>query len=115
MNDIPTPDAFSMLRDLMALAVDPAACRARLERLQKQIDKAADAVAKLAERQAAFDAKLVQQHAELDEKKAALVARTTELIGREAMCEKILARDRSARADLYPPMVTGMTIVQEPT
>jgi hypothetical protein len=53
MND--TPDAFAMLRDLIALAVDPAACRTRLAKLQKLLEQTASAEQRLTERQAAFD------------------------------------------------------------
>lgn len=55
MND--TPDAFAMLRDLIALAVDPAACRTRLAKLQKLLEQTAAAEQRLAERSAAFDQK----------------------------------------------------------
>jgi hypothetical protein len=39
--ETPTPDAFAMVRDLIALAVDPAACRSRLAKLEKLLEQTA--------------------------------------------------------------------------
>jgi hypothetical protein len=113
--ETPTPDAFSMLRDLIALATDPAACRTRLAKLQKLLEQTAAAEQRLAERSAAFDQKVATEKASLDERKAALDARAHALISREALAEKILEREKSDRRDRYQPMADGMTIVREPT
>jgi hypothetical protein len=112
MND--TPDAFAMLRDLIALAVDPAACRTRLAKLQKLLEQTAAAEQRLAERSAAFDQKVATEKAALDERKARLDARAHALVGREAIADKILERDRSDRLGRSRPLANGMTITQEP-
>jgi hypothetical protein len=114
MNDTPTPDAFSMLRDLIALAVDPTACRTRLAKLQKLLEQTTAAEQRLAERSAAFDQKVATEKAALDDRKAALDARTHALIGREALAEKIIQRAAAERRDRYQPMAEGMTIVRAP-
>jgi hypothetical protein len=104
-----------MLRDLIALAADPAACRSRLAKLQKLLEQTAAAEQRLAERSAAFDQKVATEKAALDERKAALDARTHALIGREAFAEKIVQRDAADRLNRSRPMADGMTIVREPT
>ena len=53
MNDIPTRDAFAAFNALIKLAADPGACKARIDRLKRAIDKAAEAEQRLAERSAA--------------------------------------------------------------
>jgi hypothetical protein len=113
MND--TPDAFAMLRDLIALAVDPAACRTRLAKLQKLLEQTAAAEQRLAERSARHGERVARDREELAERKAALDARALQLSHREAAAEQIIARDRSERRDRYRPMADGMTIVREPT
>jgi hypothetical protein len=108
-----TPDAFATINALIKLAVDPSATRSRLEQLRKTIDKAAAAESKLTERQAAFDAKVATEKAELDEKKAALTARALQLSHREAAAEQIIARDRSDRLGRSRPLAGGMSITVE--
>jgi hypothetical protein len=108
-----TPDAFSTLRDLIALAVDPSATRARLEKLRKAIDKAAEAEQRLAERSARHDEKVARDRAELDERKARLDARALQLSQREAAAELIIARDRSDRLNRSRPLAGGMSITVE--
>jgi hypothetical protein len=115
MNDTPTPDAFAALNTLIKLATDPAACRARLAKLVKLLEQTAAAEQRLAERSAAFDQKVATEKAALDERKAALGARAHALMGREALAEKILEREKSDRRDRYQPIADGMTIVREPT
>lgn len=108
-----TPDAFATLDALIRLAADPAACKARIDQLRKAIDKAEAAEAKLAERQAVFDQRVVQQRAELDERKAKLAKLAVDLHTREAAAEQIIARDKANRRDRYQPLAEGMTIVRE--
>jgi hypothetical protein len=111
--ETPTPDAFAMLRDLIALTTDPAACRTRLAKLQKLLEQTAAAQQRLAERSAAFDQKTATEKAALDERKAALNARALQLSHREAAAEQIIARDRSDRLDRARPLADGMTITRE--
>jgi hypothetical protein len=68
MNDTPTPDAFAALHDLIALATNPSATRARLEKLQKAIDKAAEAEQRLTERTARHDEKVVRDREAITER-----------------------------------------------
>jgi hypothetical protein len=111
MND--TPDAFAMLRDLIALAVDPSATRTRLAKLQKLLEQTAAAEQRLAERSAAFDQKVATEKAALDERNAALNAKALELMGREALAERTLARERADRLDRARPLASGMSITVE--
>jgi vacuolar-type H+-ATPase subunit I/STV1 len=113
MNDTPTPAAFAALHDLIALATNPSATRARLEKLQKAIDKASEAEQRLTERTARHDEKVARDREELDERKARLDARALQLSQREAAAEQIIARDRSDRLDRSRPLAEGMTITQE--
>jgi hypothetical protein len=113
MNDAPTPDAFATLRDLLALAVDPAATRSRLAKLEKALEQTEAAEQRLAERSAAFDQKVATEKASLDERKAALDKRALQLSHREAAAEQIIQRDRAARLGRSRPLANGMTIVQE--
>jgi hypothetical protein len=113
MND--TPDAFAVLRDLIALATDPAACRTRLAKLQKLLEQTAAAEQRLAERSVAFDQKVATEKAALDERKAKLNARALELTRRESFADQIIQQEKSERRDRYRPMADGMTIVREPT
>jgi hypothetical protein len=115
MSETPTLDAFSMLRDLIALATDPAACRTRLAKLQKLLAQTAAAEQRLAERSAKHDEKVATEKASSDERKAALDARAHALMGREALAEQIVQREKSDRRDRCQPMAEGMTIVREPT
>ncbi len=113
MNDIPTRDAFAAFNALIKLAADPGACKARIDRLKRAIDKAAEAEQRLAERSAAFDQKVVTEKAALDERKAALDARALQLSHREAAAEQIIARKKSNRLGRSRPLANGMTITQE--
>jgi hypothetical protein len=113
MNDTPTPDAFAALHDLIALATNPSATRARLEKLQKAVDKAAEAEQRLAERTARHDERVARDREALEERKAALDARTHALIGREAIAERIIQRDAADRLNRSRPLVNGMTITRE--
>lgn len=111
----PTLDAFSMLRDLIALATDPAACRSRSAKLQKLLEQTAAAEQRLAERTARHDEKVATEKAALDERKAKLNARALELTRRESLADQINQQEKSERRDRYRPMADGMTIVREPT
>jgi hypothetical protein len=111
MND--TPDAFAMLRDLIALAVDPSATRTRLAKLQKLLEQTAAAEQRLTERTARHEEKVARDRAELDERKARLDARALQLSHREAAAEQIIQRARSDRLDRSRPLAEGMTITQE--
>jgi hypothetical protein len=114
MNDIPaTPDAFATLDALIKLAVDPAACRTRLAKLQKLLERTAAAEQRLAERSVAFDQKVATEKAALDERKAALNAKALELMGREALAERTLAREKADRLDRARPLAGGMSITVE--
>jgi hypothetical protein len=113
--ETPTPDAFSMLRDLIALAVNPSATRTRLAKLQKLLEQTAAAEQRLAERSARHDERITRDRKALEERKAALDARTHALMGREALAEKIIQRETAERRDRYQPMAEGMTIVRAPT
>jgi hypothetical protein len=108
--ETPTPDAFSMLRDLIALAADPSATRARLEKVQKAIDKAAAAEQRLTEQSSAFDQKVATEKAALDEGNAALNAKALELMGREAAAEKLIQRENSARQTRRSSTLAGARI-----
>ena len=113
MNDTPTSDAFAALNALIKLATDPAACRARSAKLQKLIDRAAEAEKRLTERSVAFDAKVAAEKAALDDRKAKLNARELELMRREALAEKTLERERSDRIGRSRPLSEAATISQE--
>ena len=104
------PETFNAL---VRLATNPSACKARIDQLKRALDKAEAAEAKLAERQALFDAKVATEKAELDERKSALNARLLQLLHREAACEQIIQKDRTARLDRSRPLAGGMTITQE--
>jgi chromosome segregation ATPase len=82
MND--TPDAFAMLRDLIALATDPAACRTRLAKLAKLLEQTAAAEQRLTERSARHDEKVATEQAALEERKAKLTKIAVDLHSREA-------------------------------
>lgn len=113
MNDIPaTPDNWATVDALIKLAVDPAACRTRLAKLQKLLKKSHDAGQRLAERSTAFDQKVATEKAALDERKAALDARALQLSHREAAAEQIIARDKSDRLGRAQPLAIGMTITR---
>jgi hypothetical protein len=95
------------------LAVDPAACRSRLAKLQKLLEQTAAAEQQLTERSAKHDERLARDRAELDERKAALDARTHALIGREAIAERIIQRDAADRLNRSRPLAGGMSITRE--
>ena len=113
MNDTPTPDAFAALNALIKLATDPAACRARMSRLQKLLEQTAAAEQRLAERSVAFDQKVATEKAALDDRKAKLNARELELMRREALAERTLERETAERLDRSRPLANGMTITRE--
>jgi multidrug efflux pump subunit AcrA (membrane-fusion protein) len=88
------PDAFSAVTNLVALLADPKAASARLTELQKQIEKAEAASAKLAADREQHAAAVAAAKAELDARGAALLKRETaagikerELIQREKVLE----------------------------
>jgi chromosome segregation ATPase len=99
---------------LIRLAANPSACKARVDQLNRALDKAVAAEAKLAERQAAFDQKVATERAALDERKAALDARAHALIGREALAEQIIERDEKAFHDRHRPLSGAGTLTREP-
>ena len=86
--------ALETFNALIRLAANPSASKARVDQLNRALDKAVAAEAKLAERQAAFDQKVATERAALDERKAALDARAHALIGREALAEQIIEREK---------------------
>jgi hypothetical protein len=114
MNDTPTHDAFSMLCDLIALATDPSATRARLEKLQKAIDKAAAAEQRLAERSAKHDEKVARDHEAIAEREQKVRKREVDIRDRESrvaasweQLEKVKADMRSRYHD--PNIFGGLT------
>jgi hypothetical protein len=75
----PSPDTFSAAIALIGLAVDPKATAARLAELQKQIEKAEAATAKLAADRSTHEAAVATAKAELEARAAALHKRDTAL------------------------------------
>jgi hypothetical protein len=118
MSEIPaTPDAFSMLRDLIALAVDPSATRTRLAKLQKLLEQTAGAGQRLAERSARHDEKVARDHEAIAEREQKVRKREVDIRDRESRLAADQALVQKAKADLrskhHDPNLFG-TLSREP-
>jgi hypothetical protein len=117
MNDTPTLDAFSMLRDLLALATDPAACRSRLAKLQKLLEQTAAAEQRLTERTARHDEKVARDHEAVTEREQKVRKREIDIHAREAKLaadQQILERVKAdLRSRHHDPNLFG-TLTKEP-
>src|ERR1700730_15575511 len=118
MNDIPaSPDNWATVRDLIALATNPSATRARLEKLQKAIDKAVEAEQRLTERTARHDEKVARDREELEERSQKVRKREVDIHAREAKLaadQQILERVKAdLRARHHDPNLFG-TLSREP-
>jgi hypothetical protein len=119
MNDTPTPDVFLMLHDLIALAVNPSACKARLAKLQKLLEQTAAAEARLTERSAKHDQKVAQERAELEERERKVRAREVDVAGKQGRIDaswKILEQVKADLRQRYrdPNIMTDSTLSREP-
>jgi chromosome segregation ATPase len=104
LNSPGTSDALALVANLIALAVDPAACRARMAKLEKLLKQTRAASEKLAADREVHDEKVAKDRAELNDRRARLNAKELELIGREALAEKTLAREQSERRNRNRPL-----------
>jgi hypothetical protein len=117
MNETSMSDAFSMLRDLIALAVDQSATRTRLAKLQKLLEQTAAAEQRLAERSAKHDERVARDNEALEERSQKVRKREIDIHSREAklaadqqILERVKADLRSRHAD---PNLFG-TLTREP-
>jgi hypothetical protein len=98
----PSPDAFKVVTDLIALAGNPAAASKRLGELQAQIDKAEAATAKLAADREQHATAVAAARAELEARGAAVLRRETAV----GITERDLVRREQALKAAMPPRFT---------
>jgi hypothetical protein len=117
MTETPTLDAFSMLRDLIALAVDPAACRTRLAKLQKLLEQTAEAERRLADRTAKHDEKVARDLEAIGERERKVRAREVDVAGKQGRIDASWERLEQVKSDLarryHDPNIFG-DLTREP-
>src|ERR1700730_6834337 len=101
MSEIPVipADAFQGFRDLLGLIGNEKRSMRTLNALEDRLSKVAAAEAKLAAAREAFEQASNKTRAELEDKAAKLRAKELALMGREAIAERTLERENSARLD----------------
>jgi hypothetical protein len=108
----PSPDAFSTVMTLLALLVDPKACRARIADLQKHIAAADKAQANLAADRAEHQATMARERAAIEADKRASAARWAELNRRQYELDQQAEMHADTRAAL--DRLTGRRIEMLP-
>ena len=103
-----TADSFTAVAALLALATDPRACRARLLELQRQIDAAGKAQAKLAAEHVAHEAAVARDRAQIEEREKSAQKREASALAAERNLEGDLARIAEFKAARNARMGEGL-------
>src|SRR5260370_241707 len=96
--ETPTPDAFAMVRDLIALAT--VACRTRLAKLQKLLEQTAEAEQRLSDRATKHDQKVRADLEAIAEREQKVRKREVDMHAREGRLAADQQLVEKAKADL---------------
>jgi hypothetical protein len=86
------PDGWEFARDILALVAQPKRATRLLNELQRRMNDVTAAEAKLAAARASHEQTVAKERAELEDRRTKLIAKEANLLGRESLAEKILAR-----------------------